>query len=337
MDMYRFQLNFISPVHFGEIGIGLENTNERLFSDTLTSALINAFSILGGADDVVRALCSADPPFILSSLFPFGPDKETNNPCYMLPRPLKGPKVDSPEDLRPLSKDIKKIKYLLMEDFLRWIDDSPLKADEISEIIERNKKISEGWRLPELRPRVAIDRVHNNSHIWYCGTLKFAHHAGLYGLAYITDQNWKKRLTEAFHCLGDMGLGGERTYGLGSFHFGGFEMLKQDMNPQPNSHENKKSILLSLYFPTDEERTHLPQRFEAWDIVERKGYIVSGRNATGTKRRRVWMFTEGSVLKSTIKGCMIDVTPENLNKTDSIQHPVFRAGLAFLFPSGGVI
>ncbi|MEW6380264.1 MAG: type III-A CRISPR-associated RAMP protein Csm4 [bacterium] len=345
MSIYLYRLTFHGPVHFGKTGIGLENTEDRLSSDSLSSAIINAFSVLGEADQVVKALCTDKPPFILSSLFPFGPIGEAKELYYALPRPLCEPHITDNRILKNMGKDIKRVRYLQPQDFGRWIEDKPLTEDELRKIIERSQKLAKpcdegnknGWWIQDLRPRAALDRMSQNSALWLCGALYFADQAGLYGLVNFHDENWKPRLSTAFRVLGDMGLGGERTYGMGSFCFSEFESPGPEWQSLLCSKENSsKKVLLSLYHPLKKELSDLDQQLEAWDLVERKGYIVSGRDATTLKRQRVWMFTEGSVAKGPLKGLMVDVTPDNAVSLGLV-HRVYRSGLAFLLPSGGLV
>ena len=91
MRTYLYRLTFEGPVHFGTTGIGLEETEERVRSDSLTSALINAFSVLGRAEHVVETLTRELPAFTLSSLFPYGPRDGGKVPVYALPRPIAAP------------------------------------------------------------------------------------------------------------------------------------------------------------------------------------------------------------------------------------------------------
>jgi len=64
------RLNFgQNPVHFGELGIGMEQTSERVRSDTLFSAWITAYARLHGKQAVERLLADflETPLFHLSS------------------------------------------------------------------------------------------------------------------------------------------------------------------------------------------------------------------------------------------------------------------------------
>ncbi len=340
MAEYLYRLKFTGPVHFGTFGIGLEKTLDYLPSDSLTSALVNAFAVLGMADDVVKALRSERPAFVLSSLFPFGPSGDGKAITYALPRPLTPPLVESPKILQDIWKDVKRIRYLVPEDFFRWIGQKPLNAEEIEATMLRSREIGKAavggheilWSAAELRPRVALDRSSQGSSIWHCSVLHFHPSAGLYGMIRVLDENWSVDLTSAFRMLGDIGLGGERTYGMGCFEFSGFEPLQSSW-PKTPVDSNGSLILLSTFHPSEKELPELNKRLVAWEFSESRGYIVSGRAATTIKRKRLNMFTEGSVFRESVRGELADVTPDDA-KTLGLTHNIYRSGLAFLMPGG---
>ena len=374
MRTYLYRLTFEGPVHFGTTGIGLEETEERVRSDSLTSALINAFSVLGRAEHVVETLTRELPAFTLSSLFPYGPRDGGKVPVYALPRPIAAPPTKRPDDLRTFGKELKRLRYLGVDDFLSWIGDDPLCVEELEGIITRSAALArsgsdeerdrwwvselrlcveelEGiitrsaalarsgsdeerdrWWVSELRPRVALDRENAASSIWLCGVLHFAEGAGLYGLVRFADEAWRAPVEEAFRLLGELGLGGERTYGMGGFTFSGLEAPGPDWRRLLEA-TTKRRALLSLYYPADGEQERIPDAFDAWDVVERRGYIVSGRDATTLKRKKLRMMTEGSVLGAPVRGCLADVTPDSADEL-GLAHRVYRSGLAFLVPKG---
>lgn len=339
MKTYLYHLEFPAGAHFGRQGIGLEETQESFPSDSLVSALINAFSLMGEAEEVVEALRGESPPFLLSSLFPYGPDgpDTEGKRLYALPRPLTMPCVKDPGVLQSAGKDLKKIRYLVPSDVVRWLDERPLSEDEIQDVRTRaarlakpwNEETGEGWRAVFLRPRVALDRISQNSAIWWCGEVHFRPGAGLYGLVRCEDESWRARLDAAFRLLGDMGLGGERTYGLGIFRFDGLTPLDKvwPFAKGVGSHR----VLLSRYAPTHQELVRLPQVLKAWDMEESRGFVVSGRLATTLKRKRVRFLTEGSVSSEPLSGRLVDVTPDH-GPALGLAHRVYRSGLGFWFP-----
>ncbi len=339
MKTYLYHLEFPGGAHFGRQGIGLEETRESFSSDSLASALINAFSLMDEADEVLAALGSENPPFLLSSLLPYGPERKGGRRLYALPRPLTMPRVHDSSVLQSAGKDLKKIRYLEPEDLLRWLDDRPLSEDDIQAMRTRaarlarpwNEETQEGWHAVFLRPRVALDRSSQNSAIWWCGEVHFRPGAGLFGLVRFQDEAWKPRLEAAFRLMGDMGLGGERTYGLGLFRFDGLTPLKDVWTLGKHEPKLGRHVLLSRYVPRKDELGRLREVLSAWEMEESRGFVVSGRSATTIKRKRVRFLIEGSVASEPLAGRLVDVTPEH-GMALGLAHRVYRSGLGFWFP-----
>ncbi len=340
MRTYLYHLEFPSGVHFGRHGIGLEETKETLPSDSLASALINAFAVMGEASEVLEALRGPNPCFVLSSLFPYGPEGPGGGRrLYAVPRPLTSPEVKSATDLQKSGKDLKKIRYLEPRDALRWLEAEPFDAEEIEAVMGRARRLArpwdgeslEGWMAVSLRPRVALDRTSQNSAIWWCSVVHFRDGAGLYGLVRVPDDTWRDRLEAAFRLLGDLGLGGERTYGLGSFRFHGLIPLAEAWPEIKTMKKASRYLLLSRYAPAAQELGGLGAALQAWDLEESRGFVVSGRSTTTLKRKRLWFLTEGSVATQPLPGRLVDVTPEH-GPALGLPHPVFRSGLGFWFP-----
>ncbi|MBW1990884.1 MAG: type III-A CRISPR-associated RAMP protein Csm4 [Deltaproteobacteria bacterium] len=340
MELYAYCLHFSGPVRFGATGIGLEETDLTLDSDGLTSAFLNALAVKEGPEAVaefIRQVLAGNPPVIFSSLFPFGPDPlDHSQTAYVLPKPLSGPPT-APETLRDFGKDLKKLNWLRPQDAARWLASGSLTAEELQGILERSRDLARsreddpesGWFAEELRPRVALDRSHSGSALWACAALRFAPGAGLYGLVALTQQ-WRETWLDTLHLLGGLGLGGERTYGFGEFVVSGPNPLGDEWESLLTA-PRERFLLLSAYFPAPEERPRLADCLEAWNFVERRGFIVTGRRATTLKRKRVRLLVPGSVLRRPLKGAYADVTPEDYQAL-GLAHRVYRCGLAFTLP-----
>lgn len=327
MDAYIFKLNFIAPVHFGDTGIDLENVQETVNSDTLFSALINAISAnlsRNVADKFVNDFLQ-DPPFLFTSLFPYFEN------TYFLPKPLDDSFLD--ENLKQeFGKELKKIAWLKKEDFLNWILNKNLTKEKLNEIKQYQSEVKE-LSLKEIRPRVTIDRITNQTTIYHCGYTYFKKNAGLYGLVAFKNNDYFDKFKVAINLLGQTGLGGEKTYGCGLFES---ELLKIDeVFKEILNAKTQKITLLSLYHPTENEFTKLDRILDSYNFIRKKGWITSGRLALPLKRKSVGFITEGSVLKDAVSGTLVDVTPENVPK-DCLSHKVYRYGYAFLVPFRGL-
>ncbi|GAB5045817.1 type III-A CRISPR-associated RAMP protein Csm4 [Thermodesulfovibrio sp. TK110] len=324
MQSYFYKLRFKDPVHFGETGIYLENVVENFSSDSLFSALINAVSIYYEANEVQRWIENfmTDPPFLLSSLFIYN----LNN--YFLPRPFDDSFISA--DLRKkVGKELKKIRWLEANDFIKWQMGKITKLEDINSMKEKLEYYDNAFKK-EVRPRVTIDRDTSQSSIYFCGSIRFQKEAGLYGLVAFREEKFIEEFKTALKLLGQTGIGGERTFGYGMFEVeefkpvdGVFEkILKSDASAY---------TLLSLYHPSDEEMNILAQKLIAYTIKRKKGWITSGRTALAIKRKSVGFLKEGSVLAEPVRGAMVDVTPEEVFP-QLLTHRVYRYGYAFTVP-----
>jgi CRISPR-associated protein Csm4 len=340
MDLCLFRLHFSGPVRFGVTGIGLEETDLTLAADGLTSAFLNALSEALGAAAVAAFLseCQANrPPAIFSNLFPFGPAPENpSKSIEVLPRPLCAPPCTE-EALRLFGKELKKLAWLRPHDTAAWLQTDPLPQDKLTKLVTASQGLVQqkenmddnGWYKEELRPRVALDRQDQGSSLWACAAVRFASRAGLYGLVRLRE-DFRPAWLQAMRLLGDMGLGGERTYGYGEFQLEGPFPLGADWEPMLKLPAGRY-LLLSTYFPSTSERENLARALEAWDIEERRGYVVSGRHTTTLKRKRVRFLKAGSIFQQPLQGALADVTPEE-HLALGLTHRVYRAGFALTLP-----
>jgi CRISPR-associated protein Csm4 len=346
MKLFLYQLRFKGPVRFGASGIGLEETALTLDSDGLTSAFLNALAASAGSAAVegyLNASQAGEPPMVFSSLFPFGPDPlDSKRNIWAVPRPLSAPPA-SAESLRHLGKKLKRLRWLRPEDAASWLGGKELSLEGLERLWQRSQGLAAeiaaepedrsgkrpGWYVRELRPRVALDRNTATSNLWACAAVRFAPGAGLYGLVRL-EEAWQDCWLQTMRLLGEMGLGGERTYGFGEFRLTGPQHLGDEWHPLLNL-PSARRLLLSTYYPTPEEKGSLAEAVEAWEITESRGYIVSGRQATTFKRKRVRLMASGSVFRRPLKGALADVTPDD-HEALGLKHRVYRVGFAFLLP-----
>jgi CRISPR-associated protein Csm4 len=324
MDIYIYRLRFNGPTHFGETGIDLENVREYVSSDTLFSALINAGISNGICDNKFIDRFKESPPFLISSLFLF------TNDIYFLPRPMDDSHISS-ELKRKMGKELKKLKWIDLEGFKKWIRWDHLTEDDIKEMELQSKKYKEAFEI-EIRPRVTLDRITQSSNIYHCGYIYFQPYAGLYGLVAFNDLSFIEKFKELLTVLGETGLGGERTYGCGMFKVE-FERVSGTLKDILEA-TDLRYTLLSLYHPSQDEKDDISINLIAYEITRKKGWITTGRYALPLKRKSVGFITEGSVLHKQPKGCLVDVTPDNI-PTEMLSHKVYRYGYAFTAPMKG--
>ena len=110
------KLCFTSPLHVGEVGIGLEENSLLLHSDTIFNAICNSLAKLYSRETVTKMLENylSEMPFRISSGFPF-----INDTLYF-PKPMSRADID-PELPQDYLKKLKKTKYLTKPYFEKWI------------------------------------------------------------------------------------------------------------------------------------------------------------------------------------------------------------------------
>ncbi|MCY4072801.1 MAG: type III-A CRISPR-associated RAMP protein Csm4 [Chloroflexi bacterium] len=211
-------LDFPHGLHVGARGLNLEEAGVDIPSDTLFSALVDTWSRTGGDADLwTRPFRGGEPPFLLTSAFPFA----GNVRFYPAPvnlRLLIPP--DRPEET--VDKPLKRVRYLSegllhralsgqgLPEFLPELDEQPgkpakdqhavrLQEDALCLLQEEADQLPDGLRLnaqggkrslrllkrqnvwhSERTPRVTVDRINSASNIFHAGRTRFASGCGLW-------------------------------------------------------------------------------------------------------------------------------------------------------------
>lgn len=306
MNWYIIKFNFISPLHIGsdEAGIGVENVQSMIHSDTIFSALVNSASLMN--NNYIDFLLQGN--FRISSAFPY---KENH---YFLPRPF----CPFPSTFGKYSKEVKKLEFLQEVDFQAWIK-GELNEKNITGAISRSQNIEEISTI-DIRPRNFIDRQTSNTIIYHCGGVVFQKNCGLY-FVLETDNEDKSRFQDILKALKKLGFGGERSIGYGQFSFEIIGAIDTEAGIWKNikNNEGNSFSLLSLCYPAENESIDA----KAYQTVLRKGWVFSTSSKKQMKRKTLRMFKEGSVFVNQLKGKIVDVTPQGFN-----DHDVYRYGKA---------
>jgi len=319
MSLKIARLDFNTPVHFGGVGIGLESTEEIVHSDTLFSALCHSWVNLYGKADLDDLLISFEqkPPFLISSCFIY------NSDTYFLPRPHTPPPGFESVDVREShGKDVKRLNYLPREIFGLWARREKINYETIKEDYGSSYRFF-------LVPRVAIDRTNSNSQIYYCGTIKFQEGCGLFCLIKFNDRSYIQKVKMSFSLLGELGLGGERSSGLGKFKF-----VWVDADDEWNrllSFKGDGYLCISLLHPENPDTIEDLMNGASYTLLERRGWFLSPFSTKQYKRKTVTMLAEGSVFTKSITGHLVPVTPEIWIKEGN-PHLIYRYGYAFVIP-----
>lgn len=356
----RYRLHPRGAFHFGERGIGVEETAELLHSDTLFAAIVSAWRLLhtpASPDDHALPLLEpfvsrrAPLPFLISSALPFA------GPVQLFPRPLlplgiqrglKDVRYVSAGALSLIAQSARltpeRAERELIQGGQVWV--LPAEQAQIAALMreaepntaQRERQAALWARNPaalrlwwagdELVSRVSVDRISSAANLFHVGQLRFAHGCGLAFWAAYADDAYAPHLEAALDVLQDEGLGGKRSVGHGQFTWEADDLppLADLMPPGvslPNAH-----LTLSLYAPHPDEYGLLGATW--YRRILRRGWIFSpeGRDL---RRRGLWMLREGSVLPDPLPdgplGVMEDVGPEV-----GLPHPVWRYGYGLTVP-----
>ncbi len=337
------KLNFgNSPAHFGELGIGIEETSERVRSDTLFSAWVSAYARLFDKDrveELLRTFQNPTPPARISSTFIYRQKGEST--IYYLPRPLKSPTNYPQGNDLEFFKTYKNLKYLPLEVWKVWYQGEGFTTSDRDEFIAETKRKAQG-RLRDLgtfdykqthkigqQPKVAVDRITRATNFYHTGFVQFEtgkNFSGLYFLLYFSQKNpqLENELHAALEFLGEEGLGGERSSGAGRFEVEWLELCSM-WRDVVNFSQGTHHTLMSLFW-----RSPLSEEFlenASYEIQERGGWIASPFSGIQLRRKFVRMFAEGSVFLKTPQGQLVNVTPKKFKA-----HSIYRSGISLSLP-----
>jgi len=309
---YVARLTFSGPI---SIGSGDSSQGDSfhgvIHSDTLFSAIANewarTFEDEVPLDLLVERLNGSYPPFRISSAFPyFGGD-------YYLPTPLGSSPI--------YHEKLRDVPFLGLFDFMElavgneeYLRKRPL-DDQLTDIVS-----------PFVVPRVTIDRFTASTNIYQTSGHRFKPGGGLYFILEVNDEAIGKKLLSCIELLGGSGLGGERSVGYGRFTT---EFIETDQLPGWNDVLNQSPegashwYSLALCCPRDHGEAKLAR---AYNLLTRKGWILSHSSMKQMKRRQCRMFGEGSIFNGAVHGMVAEVTPKDFEG----EHRVYRYGIALL-------
>jgi len=327
-EITQYKMKFHAPLHIGARGVGYEETEDMIHSDTLFSALMTLWGHF--YEDDIEAFCH-NPPFIISSAFPFKDD------TYFFPFPMVRIGKDEKTDNRG-KKRLKRVRYVsqeLLETILNGNGDS-LDFDE-KETFQHGKfwckwdsSTSPDNRAAYLErelPRVNVDRNTNASDIFYFSEIFFAEDAGLFFLARFREREIKTKFETILRFLGDEGIGGDKRTGKGLFSL--------HVRDKFNISSPKRSdgfMTLSLYHPEETEFTGGVFQNASYKLITREGWLHTP-GAMTLRRKKVRMAQEGSIFNLVGKD-LYGTCPCVLDRADELglNHNIYRYGIAFSVP-----
>ncbi len=323
--------------HFGRHGLGQEETAIAMPSDSLFAALVNRLAVGSGVQAVetfITPFLEGSPPFALSSTFPFAGD------VRFFPVPLAAVYDTAAESE---AKTFKRVQFVSEGLFRQLLNGKTMQdvfaaaqnqmggrllvgTDEITSLPAAIRKEESPVWGEEIRPRVTLGRVAQNSSIYFTGRVTYAKDCGLWFGVYWgrEDDPLKIQLHNLFADLGDAGLGAERSVGFGVCRF-----IQKNSLDLPDA-GSQPWVSLSRYLPSEDETRALTWEKAAYRIVSVGGWLDSP-SLRGQRRRPVNLIEEGATLGSVLRpipGALVDVRPRYTGKAELAGHPVYRSGLA---------
>ena len=263
-------------------------------ADTIFGAIGNAVAMLFGAKAVDELVEGFKREARISSAFPF------EGSTYYLPKPLSVGALDFDELLKDLpeeeryvkEKSMKKARYLDLRNFERALRLEPFDVPG-----------SLPFRKVDV-PRVALDRVTNDSSLYFWDEVRFKENSGFYFLYSGDEGFFRDYILPALRYLSDTGIGGKATWGFGLFDF---RLDKLEVNA-PNS---LCRATLSNALPT---RTPV-----LWNLVRKGGW------SSDRRKPKVNFISEGSIVAN---------DPGKVISLDlGLAYPVYLYGLTFPVPA----
>jgi CRISPR-associated protein Csm4 len=324
-----------------------------IHSDTLFSAICHAWGQMYGKEELDNLIQSfkqateegTEPPFLLSSAFPFIWEEKEGRTIFFLPKPKILPPPKFLEE-SPQAKKIQKfVKEELKIDDVEWISSSLFREwvvfykggerADIEALYRMEKCIQEALNQHlkiEVRPRVQVDRTKGGTRLYFFGSTHFREKCGLYFLirwAPAVDSSIRERLKSALRFLSEAGIGGERSHGYGMFYplWNSVELLGIKIEG-----EMCGFLTLSLWHPSPLDWKNRFQRtLHQYKLIQRPGWVSSPWMKKAYRRKIVTMFEEGSTTEKPVRGGLVDITPSELTVEKAV-HKIYRYGFAFTIP-----
>lgn len=330
--------------HFGQIAIdentSLDDTSEYLHSDTLFSAIINTAAKVypQSVNNLIERFEKGD--LAISSGF-YCVEIEAGQYVYFLPKPLSCNALKLDNGSRDKFKKLKKVKYIskkVWEEGItpnRWEKECVflqkkfvLHPNELPESLRtevQDIRIFDKHSLPKVKVHTAMQEdnlyIQTNIQIQDNYLLNPTPEVHFYFLlkTHNPEADYYKQLKTVIRFLADMGIGGERSAGLGQLEGVSFQDFSLNI-PTSGAWSN-----LSLTIPQSEDES---SQLTCYELVSRGGRATGRKVAQDQleRLRQVRMVKEGGVLQSSIDGRTMSIAPTT---TDT---PYLRYGQCFALP-----
>lgn len=326
------RLKFTAPLHISNVRGDYDISEKTIHSDTLYSALIEAWSVIG----MEKFIPTPENPaidFSLSTLFPFTSNGagEYTKYIYFLPRPASfKPDVDI-----KINKKVKKIEYFDSQLFKQLQEHGKLdiKEEQIKGNFYTQEPVEETFYYSTVISRIKVPRSQGDAQPFYTERIYFSENAGLYFFISYENDQILNAIVAALDYFKDEGIGTDRHVGNGTFTY------EIDPNAEIihfNGIDSAYSMNLSLYIPeSHEELKNSIDEKSYFEILTRGGWITSYPYLT-LRKKYIRAIKEGSVLKtpSGTYGKIADITPDRSQLPEDMKniHTIFRIGKSIWVP-----
>ena len=283
-----------------------KSTSQYIHSDTLWSALVNAWALHSPetVDNFVSACKNGQ--FNLSSAFYCV--EYSGKHVYFLPKPISLNLLQYDEP-----KKLKKIKFIskgVWEDGLLpndWFDSEKCTLVQNESMVALKSEIDIPIMLFEVEtsPKTHARDITDRENSFYFETYLFLSYSDNYKTDWYffmennLPQNMQNDFLKAMQTLVNLGIGGERSAGCGSLS--GFQIREIDLIPVEISHYRSS---ISLIAPKENELT----KNSLYQIIKRGGRFIE----KGKCLPMIQMLLEGVVTDTEINGRIVELSSEPL-------------------------
>lgn len=313
----RFRFGKAMGAFTEEIHNTQKNTSEYLHSDTLWSALVNAWALTNPetVDEFIEACNEGE--FKLSSAF-FSYHLDENNVIYFLPKPVS---LNLAKFAEP--KRLKKIKFiskgvwengLIPEDWFNKEKCTLLQKESIVALKSEIKKPIDLY-VTETTAKTSARNITDREDVFYFQTdLYLMDNVKWYFLVKVKlNNNLQDDFKKAMNTLITLGVGGERTTGCGSLS--GYDETDFCIDLKASSQNENAQASLSLVAPKQ-------SKFSdgiVYQTIKRGGRFLE----KGKSLPMIQMLLEGAVFDQLIEGRIVELNSDP---------KILRYGLNYTIP-----
>lgn len=270
-----------------------------LHSDKIFGAILATMNDLFPSiiDDVIKRFKQNNPPFLISSAFPF--IKIKNKKVRFYPKILLNEELDFNWDME-IIKNFDNVKFLQEEIFFDIINGN-LSFNKILNNYNAYFQIGEFLLNQKLNVQKFqnfsnkmivsqnnINRLNNSSKVFYSEGIKYNPSHGLFFHISFFDESFIEILNAVFRLLKDRGFGSKISIGRGQFKY---ELENEDIYKNHNSNffgDDNYFVTLSRFIPTSRDLKFIDLN---------SNYELGFKRSTdrfGNDRKQVIFFNEGS-------------------------------------------